>query len=94
MPLNLENPTLLAPQLAALLEADPVSAAQIKEHIKPERLLELLDIAVFEGEDEDEDSNALDLADFLSTSNYSVPDLLDYVIDHMQASEILARLNR
>ncbi len=33
-----------AKYFASILEADPILAAQVKEHIKPERLFELLDI--------------------------------------------------
>ena len=38
------NPIDIAKNLAAQLEADPVATGQVKEHIKRERLLELLRI--------------------------------------------------
>lgn len=34
----------LAQEIARLIESDPVAAAQVKEHIKPTRLCELLDV--------------------------------------------------
>lgn len=37
-----EHPNKVAEQLAAQLQSDPVAAAQIKEFINPEGLLELL----------------------------------------------------
>jgi hypothetical protein len=44
------NPIHEAKQLADRLEADPIVAAQIKEHVKPIRLLELLDLPQIEVE--------------------------------------------
>ncbi len=36
------NPPKLAAALAELIEADPISAAQIKEHCPPDKLIRLL----------------------------------------------------
>ena len=44
MSLILEHPTALAKEVASLIDADPIMARQLKEHVKPERLLELLEI--------------------------------------------------
>lgn len=46
------TPFKQAQRLAEQLKADPVVAGQIKEHIKPEELLELLSIKQEEQEDE------------------------------------------
>lgn len=42
------NPISASKLLANLLDTDPVAAAQIKEHLKPERILELLDLPAAE----------------------------------------------
>lgn len=44
--MKLQHPQSVAQQVAALLESDPIAAAQVKEHLKPQRLLELLDLPV------------------------------------------------
>lgn len=38
------HPTTQARDIATLIDNDPIMASQIKEFIRPERLLELLDI--------------------------------------------------
>lgn len=35
-------PTAIAKFIANILDKDPIAAAQVKEHLKPERILELL----------------------------------------------------
>lgn len=57
---TIKNPMHVAENIAALLESDPIAAAQVKEHLKPERILELLaldarDLRFFAGPDEDDE---------------------------------------
>lgn len=42
--MKLEYPSILAAEVAAQLDNDPVMAAQIKEHLSDERLRKLLDL--------------------------------------------------
>lgn len=39
------SPMIIAADVARWLESDPVAAAQVKEHIRPTRLVELLDLS-------------------------------------------------
>ena len=48
--MKLEHPYPLAQEISRLLESDPIAAAQVKEHIAPERLFELLGIEAPEPE--------------------------------------------
>lgn len=50
----------VAEHIAFLLDNDPIAAEQVKEHLKPERILELLalhpdDLRAFAGPDEDDE---------------------------------------
>ena len=42
--MKLDHPMTLANAIARLLESDPIAAAQVKEHIKPGRLREILEV--------------------------------------------------
>lgn len=58
--MKLQHPQSIAQQVADLLESDPIAAAQVKEHLKPQRILELLaldaeDLRYFAGPDEDDE---------------------------------------
>ena len=54
MPL-IDHPMHLAAEVAKLLESDPVAAGQVKEHIKEERLCELLGLVYMPDAEEAEE---------------------------------------
>ena len=58
------SPAKLAKEVAAILEADLVMAAQLKEHVKPERLIEILalEAPAPEGVEVDDDPLAIQAA--------------------------------
>ena len=47
------SPALHASEMARALESDPVAAAQVKEHLAPERICELLDLTMSHYSDEE-----------------------------------------
>ena len=49
----MDHPAILAKELAALLEKDLVATAQIKEHLPPDRLYELLQLDAPLGDEDD-----------------------------------------
>lgn len=71
----------LAQEIARLIESDPVAACQVKEHIKPARLCELLDVVPEPDPEQERPYSDLD----------SVSDdrLLDYVANRFTRTEIL-----
>jgi hypothetical protein len=79
---------MLAPELAKLLEADPVATGQVKEHIKAERLMELLNLT-----HADLPERGRTLAEIVADEGIDPDDVLDYVVNKFHLAEILAALN-
>lgn len=51
MPPVMDHPSELAREIARLLDSDPIAASQVKEHLKPDRITELLNMPLREFED-------------------------------------------
>lgn len=83
----MDNPFSLSQEIAKLLEADPVATAQVKEHIKPERLAELLDIVP---ETSPEKLRELDCD---GCQMIDRDEALSYVLSRYTKTELLARIN-
>lgn len=85
-----ENPTLVAPEIAKLLESDLIVTGQIKEHIKPERLAEILGLSKESLYSEDDQRS---IGEVLSDAGYTTEQLLEHVVNHVAKSEILCAID-
>ena len=88
MLLTPQNPYLIAPELARLLEQDPVATAQIREHIKPERLVEILGLKW-----SDITQGDMSISDAMDGLDFDDRDLLEYLVERLPHSKILAALS-
>lgn len=75
-----DHPYSLSQQIAALLEKDLVATSLVKEHIKEDRLREILDLKSTGMTDTVEEA--------LLACNASTDELLEYVADKFQPEEL------
>lgn len=87
--MKIDNPISLACEIAVLLNSDPVAAAQIKEHLKPRRLVELLDLHVIFEEDLMPDEEAPK-----ESATEESERALITVLSHYSKAEVLAAFRR
>lgn len=89
MPISQDSPVLLAPELAKLLEADPIATGQVKEHLSAERLMELLNLTAGDLPENDYE----DLTHLMAHFGFLKEDALGFVVSQFSRAEILAALN-
>lgn len=76
--------------MARLLESDVIAAAQIKEHISAERLIELFGLTRDDLPQGADDPRSF--SEMLNESDFSSEDALQHVVSHFKKSEVLAAL--
>ncbi len=80
----------LAREMSKLLESDSVAAAQIKEHISAERLIELFGLTRDDLPKGADDPRSF--SEMLNESDFTNEDALQHVVGRFKKSEILAAL--
>ncbi len=75
----MNNPCKTAKEIAAILDSDPIMASQIKEYIKPERVLDFLEIS---------DDEIVQYA----KRNGLIPSYLEHASDHDLLDEVRNRM--
>jgi hypothetical protein len=85
----MENPVKYSGELARFLRFDPVSTAQVKEHIPVEELYQLLDIPSPE-----DVPKAESLEDALIQNGFTRRDALQFVCGYFTKSELLEECQR
>lgn len=81
---------MVAPEIAKLLESDLIVTGQIKEHVKPQRLAEILNLSK---EDLYTDDDQRGIGEVLQDAGYTLDDLLEHVVNHVAKSEILCAID-